>query len=193
MKWMYTIGSLQWLEILFKCFISFLFVIFPFFNRSLCQSKLVICNLSMIENLVVVHSRQRIYGSVLPEWLFPTNYSMFSSLAAIAYIAIFADGRSTIFNNYIQLFVNFIWICLLKLQLSLALLKSICNMNKLAMNNIHKEILPHIINLIRSPLLQGLYSAVVYNCCICAHMYHRSVLYFFVLISMLYLTHRLID
>lgn len=40
-------------------------------------------------------------------------------------------------------------------QLSLALLKSVCLVNVAAMSAIHKDILPQIITLIRSPLLQG--------------------------------------
>jgi len=40
-------------------------------------------------------------------------------------------------------------------QLSLTLLASVCRVNKAAMGTVHKDILPQITHLIRSPLLQG--------------------------------------
>jgi len=58
---------------------------------------------------------------------------------------------------------KFICVCW---QLSLILLTSICRVNKAAMGVVHKDILPQITHLIRSPLLQGVYLFPVFALCL---------------------------
>jgi len=50
-------------------------------------------------------------------------------------------------------------VCSELLQLSLTLLTSICRVNSTAVAAVHKDILPQITQLIRSPLLQGIMQA----------------------------------
>lgn len=53
-------------------------------------------------------------------------------------------------------------------QLSLTLLTSICRVNKAVMGAVHKDILPQISHLIRSPLLQGISLIIISTRHICS-------------------------